>query len=111
MYVLSYCRRAAVRKLKHELGIEGLNVDDMAFLTRILYVAESDSVWGEHEIDYILFARMKEIKADPNPNEVSAVRYATQDEVKELMSKEVTTFFSVSSNTPTSHACVTGREP
>lgn len=27
----------------------------MTYLTRIHYKAQSDGVWGEHEIDYILF--------------------------------------------------------
>lgn len=44
-------RRAASRKLDHELGIpfEGYGLDDFAYLTRIHYYAESDSVWAEHE--------------------------------------------------------------
>lgn len=29
--------------------------DEMAYLTRIHYKAQSDGDWGEHEIDYILF--------------------------------------------------------
>lgn len=29
--------------------------DEMTYLTRIHYKAQSDGVWGEHEIDYILF--------------------------------------------------------
>lgn len=28
---------------------------EMTYLTRIHYKAQSDGVWGEHEIDYILF--------------------------------------------------------
>ena len=41
-------RRAAQRKLDHELGIQ-LPMDDFKFVTRILYQAESDSKWGENE--------------------------------------------------------------
>lgn len=29
----------------------------MTYLTRIHYKAQSDGVWGEHEIDYILFVQ------------------------------------------------------
>ncbi len=29
--------------------------EEMTYLTRIHYMAQSDGVWGEHEIDYILF--------------------------------------------------------
>jgi isopentenyl-diphosphate delta-isomerase len=44
-------RRAAVRKLDHELGIPASQVpiDDFKFLTRIHYKSPSDGKWGEHE--------------------------------------------------------------
>jgi isopentenyl-diphosphate Delta-isomerase len=44
-------RRAAQRKLLHELGIASHEVplDAFHFLTRIHYRAPSDDVWGEHE--------------------------------------------------------------
>lgn len=44
-------RRAAQRKLKHELGIEPEQVplENFKFLTRIHYLAPSDGMWGEHE--------------------------------------------------------------
>lgn len=44
-------KRAAQRKLEHELGIpqKEVNVDDIQFLTRIHYIAASDGLWGEHE--------------------------------------------------------------
>ena len=44
-------KRAAQRKLDHELGIknEQVPVDNFNFLTRIHYKAPSDGKWGEHE--------------------------------------------------------------
>lgn len=44
-------RRAAQRKLGHELGIPGTQVppEKFKFLTRIHYKAPSDGLWGEHE--------------------------------------------------------------
>lgn len=44
-------RRAAQRKLGHELGIkpEQVPVDKFDFLTRIHYKAPSDGKWAEHE--------------------------------------------------------------
>jgi isopentenyldiphosphate isomerase len=43
-------RRAASRKLLHELGIPiTYNLDDFAYLTRIHYYAASDEIWAEHE--------------------------------------------------------------
>jgi len=44
-------KRAAQRKLDHELGIKAAQVpiEDFKFLTRIHYKAASDGKWGEHE--------------------------------------------------------------
>ena len=44
-------RRAAQRKLKHELGIpaEQVPLDGFVYITRIHYLAPSDGLWGEHE--------------------------------------------------------------
>jgi isopentenyl-diphosphate Delta-isomerase len=44
-------KRAAQRKLDHELGIKAAQVpiSDFRFLTRIHYKAPSDGKWGEHE--------------------------------------------------------------
>lgn len=48
-------RRAAQRKLDHELGIpkDQVPLDEFQFLTRIHYLAECDGgVWGEHESEW-----------------------------------------------------------
>lgn len=44
-------KRAARRKLEHELGIapEQVPLEAFDFLTRIHYLAPSDGIWGEHE--------------------------------------------------------------
>lgn len=44
-------KRAAQRKLGHELGIkaEQVPLDKFEFFTRIHYKAPSDGKWGEHE--------------------------------------------------------------
>lgn len=78
-------KRAAIRKLDHELGIPNKYVpmEKFEYLTRIHYLAPSDGKWGEHEIDYILF-----IEADPelkvNKNEVRDVRWVSRDELKQM---------------------------
>lgn len=78
-------KRAAQRKLEHELGIPTAQVplSGFDFLTRIHYLAPSDGRWGEHEIDYILF-----IQADPqlavNPNEVRDTTWVSQAELRQL---------------------------
>ena len=44
-------RRAAQRKLHHELGIKNAQVplDGFVYITRIHYLAPSSGIWGEHE--------------------------------------------------------------
>lgn len=44
-------RRAAQRKLEHELGIkaEQVPLEDFLYVTRIHYLAPSSGIWGEHE--------------------------------------------------------------
>ena len=59
-------------------------MNDFTYLTRIHYKAPSDSLWGEHEIDYILFAQ-KDVSIAANPNEVMDYRFVSQDELKDLL--------------------------
>nr|XP_002739201.2 PREDICTED: isopentenyl-diphosphate Delta-isomerase 1-like [Saccoglossus kowalevskii] len=81
-------KRAAQRKLYQELGIksEQVPLDELDYLTRILYKAPSDGKWGEHEIDYILFIK-KKVDLELNANEVQAHRYITMQELKNFMSE------------------------
>jgi isopentenyl-diphosphate delta-isomerase len=97
-------KRAAQRKLDHELGIkkEQVPFEDFRFLTRIHYKAPSNGKWGEHEsqytlhdrslvistnkhdaVDYILFIKAN-VNLDINLNEVRDTKYVTQDELKAL---------------------------
>ncbi len=88
-------RRAAQRKLDHELGtscflIQGIPphevpLDQLHFLTRIHYLAPSDGLWGEHEIDYIFIFQGKQVSLDNiNSNEVKSIRWVSQAELKQL---------------------------
>lgn len=81
-------RNAAQRKLFDELGIvaDELPVDQFIPLGRILYKAPSDGKWGEHELDYLLFM-VRDVKLNPNPEEVADVKYMNRDQVKELLRK------------------------
>jgi isopentenyl-diphosphate delta-isomerase len=50
-------------------------------------MAPSDAIWGEHEIDYILFYRGN-VELAINPNEVKSVKYVTKQELKEMLSNK-----------------------
>ncbi|KAF8015387.1 hypothetical protein BT93_H1021 [Corymbia citriodora subsp. variegata] len=81
-------RNAAQRKLLDELGIpaEDVPVDQFIPLTRILYKAPSDGKWGEHELDYLLFI-VRDVSANPNPDEVADIKYVNREQLKELLRK------------------------
>jgi lysophospholipid acyltransferase len=82
-------RRAAQRKLEHELGIppSQVPIDEFQYLTRIHYLAECDGgIWGEHEIDYILFITAP-VDLKPNLNEVCDTKWVSPEELKELMTE------------------------
>eukprot|EP00978_Attheya_sp_CCMP212_P022702 scaffold68141_cov49-Attheya_sp.AAC.2 len=87
-------KHAAIRKLKHELGISPKDVphQDFRFLTRFHYWASdtltygSDAPWGEHEIDYCLMIQCPgKIQLDPNPEEVGEIQWVSADELRDLM--------------------------
>ncbi|CEQ42814.1 SPOSA6832_04690, partial [Sporobolomyces salmonicolor] len=111
-------RRAAARKLVHELGIPTTyELDDFAYLTRIHYYAKSDEIWAEHEsasipsfslrerpqsltervdvgvksVDYILFLTL-DPKFEINQNEVSATKWVSKAELEEFFRDPASTF-------------------
>ncbi|KAF8388543.1 hypothetical protein HHK36_027218 [Tetracentron sinense] len=91
VYFLFLCagvRNAAQRKLWDELGIpaEDVPVDQFTPLGRMLYKAPSDGKWGEHELDYLLFI-VRDVKLNPNPDEIADVKYVNRDQLKELLRK------------------------
>lgn len=83
-------KRAAIRKLEHELGIPlgAINIDELHFLTRILYNHKSGGTqWGEHEVDHILFIQ-KDVPHQMNLNEVGSTKYVTPDELKQMFTEK-----------------------
>ena len=63
------------------------------YLTRLLYCAADphseggNPQWGEHEMDYILVTKA-DVDVNPNPDEVSATKYVTLPELRQLMRPE-----------------------
>ncbi|KAL1122793.1 hypothetical protein AAG570_003119 [Ranatra chinensis] len=78
---------AARRRLNFELGIPTEEVDpnDFCYLTRIIYKSTGDGVWGEHEVDYILFLQ-KDVTLNPNPDEVSELCYVPKNKLESFLS-------------------------
>lgn len=84
-------RRAAVRKLGHELGIAGVDVPLEGFhcVARISYCAVCDDPhWGESELDYILFLQVPAPRLCLNTNEVRDVRYLRREDLAAELRRE-----------------------
>uniref|UniRef100_A0A1I7Y8E1 isopentenyl-diphosphate Delta-isomerase n=1 Tax=Steinernema glaseri TaxID=37863 RepID=A0A1I7Y8E1_9BILA len=81
-------RRAAQRKLDHELGVGSIDVDRMSVMGRFLYDAKmSGGEWMEHELDYAIIIKDFDVKTlKANPEEVSEVRMVSKEGLAEMMS-------------------------
>ena len=82
-------RRAAQRKLFQELGIEPntITLEDIKYITRILYKSPSSGLWGEHELDYILIVH-KDVELKPNPNEVRHAVFLGKDDLRPFLEEK-----------------------
>lgn len=80
--------KAARRRLNHELGIDLSQIPPNLFnyITRIHYMDIGNGIWGEHEIDYILFLHTN-VNIKPNPNEVSEVVYVSKENFNSFLTK------------------------
>ena len=79
-------KRAAVRKLEQELGIAPSQVplDKFHFVTKMRYQARQDENWIERELDHCLVIHA-DVDVNPNPNEVSEIKWVSQSELEELL--------------------------
>ncbi|MGB1689278.1 MAG: isopentenyl-diphosphate delta-isomerase [Candidatus Poseidoniaceae archaeon] len=79
-------KRAAVRKLEQELGIHPSQVpiEKFDFVTKMRYQARQDEDWIEREIDHCLVIHA-DVDVNPNPNEVSEVKWVSQGELEEML--------------------------
>ncbi|XP_036616430.1 isopentenyl-diphosphate Delta-isomerase 1-like [Trichosurus vulpecula] len=81
-------RRAAKRRIQAELGIppEQVTLDDIIYMTRYRYKAQSDETWGEHEIAYLLLIT-KDVTLNPDYRELKNYYYMSKEELRELLAK------------------------
>mmetsp|Transcript_4322 Transcript_4322/g.15225 ORF Transcript_4322/g.15225 Transcript_4322/m.15225 type:complete len:216 (+) Transcript_4322:831-1478(+) len=90
-------KRAAVRKLFHELGIprEEVPMSKLKYLTRLHYRAADEFAVnqsmtggpsGDHERDFILFVKPAvPVTISPNPDEVDDVKWVNRKELRAMM--------------------------
>ena len=82
-------KRAAIRKLEQELGISPSQVplDKFDFVTKMRYQARQDDDWIEREVDHCLVIHA-DVDVNPNPNEVSEIKWVSQAELEEMLLAE-----------------------
>uniref|UniRef100_A0A914HHE8 isopentenyl-diphosphate Delta-isomerase n=1 Tax=Globodera rostochiensis TaxID=31243 RepID=A0A914HHE8_GLORO len=80
-------KRAAKRKLNHELGID-VDPGHMHVMGRYIYKAASDDVWMEHELDYAICVPNFASTIKPNPEEVDEVRLVTQQQLEHMFAEQ-----------------------
>ncbi|OAN19050.1 isopentenyl-diphosphate delta-isomerase [Photobacterium jeanii] len=77
---------AGIRRLGEEMGIvQPLPLQDVA---TFLYRAELDNDLVEHELDHVLIANCGPLEFTPNPDEVMAVRWWPESEIKAQLATE-----------------------
>ena len=82
-------KRAAVRKLVQELGVnaDAISVDDFQFVTRFMYSARMNETWVEREVDHVLLY-YGDLEINPNPSEIEDVRWINEDELESMLIDE-----------------------
>lgn len=82
-------KRATLRRVELELGVRDLTIDDLTVGSRILYKARSCEMWGEYELDYLVFAK-KDVEISPNPAEVRDHKYVMLENIDEFEQEIIT---------------------
>ena len=79
-------KRAAVRKLEHELGIDPatISTDDMVFMTKMRYTARMNEEWIEREVDHVIVL-CADVELHPNPNEVANVMWVDYETMEAML--------------------------
>ena len=82
-------KRAAVRKLEQELGIDPAQVstDDMVYMTKMRYSARMNEEWIERELDHII-VMCADVEINPNPNEVANTLWVDHDKMEAMLLEE-----------------------
>jgi len=78
-------KTAAKRKMEQELGIEPdeIKLEQLNYMTKMVYKARADEKWVEHELDYI-FAIKCDLNINPNKIEIEETKYVNLEELDSL---------------------------
>ena len=84
-------KTSAVRRLDYELGMKNVFPENFNMLQKILYRANTDAIWAEYEVDYILFAKKHstEFTFEANENEISHTEFVDRENILEFLEDEI----------------------
>ena len=99
-------RRAAIRRASFELGINDLAVEQITCGGKILYYADACDNFAEHELDYILFAKVDSLAPyEINDDEVKAAEWVARTDLdafiedrKKRYDEDITPWFRLLKN-------------
>jgi len=80
-------KKAIRRRVQYELGYDLKDIQDLHFLGKIIYRAECDKTWGEHEIDCCFFIK-RDFKASEfkyNKDEIQNIKWVGKDELMNFL--------------------------
>lgn len=88
---ISGAKLAVVRRSEIELNLQGLAVDDLSLVSKILYRANTNEKWAEYELDHIYFAKKHsdEIQYSINENEVSHIQFVSKSNILDFLNEEI----------------------
>ena len=92
-------KKDVITRLKGEVGIDLYTLktvkkplDDLKFLSRVIYKDRSDETWGEYELDYIYFLKQgdyMDTKTVPtNPDEVEALQWLKREDARDFVARQ-----------------------
>lgn len=86
-------KTAAVRRMEYELNMKKMSEKDLSMILKILYKANTDKIWAEYELDYILFSKKHtdEIQFEANENEISHTQFVSKDNILDFLEAEIKT--------------------
>ena len=84
---------AAKKRVKFEVGIRLFGLTGIFPVKKIYYQAKYNEMWGENEVDYVLFARFPgksktEANMKFNKNEIKAVKWIEKEKIKAFLKEK-----------------------
>lgn len=91
-------KQDALGRFKFEMGADLTSlpslqdpIGDLKLISKILYKAKYDEIWGEYELDYLFFMNQSDLETNSqvpfNPDEVENVKWLNRKELEKFISR------------------------